>query len=257
METLNTPPVPQETPAPDVPPIQTDAPVPPVPVIPPEPTPAPAPEIPVPPVATQEASTGIPFYDNAASMLTAAGLDPGDVFKQVTDAGDTISDETRKQLTDKLGASQAYMLEQGFTQQKTSERVERDAVFNAVGGKDTWDAIVQWTHSEASTIASEDAATYNSMLAQGGKQANLAVEKIKEAYMADPNTNVPANNMMQGDGVPPVGTVVEPISRSIYVEQKNKAIRENDAATVAKLEQRARYTMDKQPTLWRPAKAMY
>ena len=157
----------------------------------------------------------------------------------------------------KLGEAQTFMLEQGLSTQRTHESNERKRVYDAVGGEDAWTEIAAWTASDKSSITKEQESAYNSMLAQGGEQAVIAAQKIKEAYMSDPNTTIPANNALQGDtGVPPVGGL-QPISRAEYLSEKKAAVNNNDAVAVDTLEKRAKFTMAHHESLWRPQGARF
>lgn len=209
------------------------------------------------PVAPEVIQTGIPFYDNAAAMVQQAGMDPVDILSRLKESDGEVSDELRAELTEKLGATNTFFLEQGLNTQVGVERKDKEAVVNSIGGQETWDSIVEWTQSDSSTLTEEQETAYNEMLAKGGESAKLAAAKIKEAYMADPNITLPAGTAMSGDSAVPPVNAMTPISRSEYTEKKKEAIRTNNAAEVKSLEARARYTMDKQPTIWRPPMGRY
>ncbi len=196
--------------------------------------------------------TGIPFYDNAGKVLSKAGKDPNDFVGKLKEAGE-VTDELREELAGAVGAEQAFFLEQGYKQQQADEQRERQAVYDTVGGKDAWDQIAEWTKGDTA-LTKDDIATYNKMLREGGKQAQIAARQIKEAYMNDPNTSTPAAAPMHGDSAAPAGVQVEAISRAQYVEEKTKARREGDAVKIDQLEKRARWTMANKPEQWRPVR---
>lgn len=195
--------------------------------------------------------TGVAYYDNAGSILHSAGIDAVETFNKVRDNGNVIPEDVRKDLVDKLGESQVYMLESGLTTQVATQAKEIKTVLDSIGGEEVWTAVNEWASKEG-TLPPEQITTYNEMLAKGGQQAIIAAQKLKEAYMADPNTTVPATNMLNGDTAAPVSTGIEPISRMQYTEQKRKAVNDNNAVEVTKLEARARYTSEQKPDLWRP-----
>lgn len=254
-----------ETPAAPVP----QAPAAPVPNAPaaPAPAPTPAPAAPlevVAPVAPAAPAFNVPktgnnIFDSAISVVAEAGIDPNGVYKEFSETG-TLTPESRKELVEKLGEAKVATLEAAVQAEHAKETQAAEAKVHAVyeflGGKDgrqagekLWGEIAAWTKTAASGLSQEAAAEYNDMLAAGGVRAQLAAKALKEAYMSSPGFTQPANTL-QGD-TPAAPAAIETISRVKYVEEKGKAMREGRAEDVAKLEARARLTMEKHPEHWR------
>lgn len=245
-------PTPTPAPAPEPQPAPAPAPQPA-----PEPTPAPAPTPePTPEPKPVPIETGVPFYDNAGALVQSAGMDAQAVYDSITENGG-INDELRAELVEKLGASQTFMLEQGLTTQRNAEAAERQSVYDTVGDEATWNNIAQWTADKGCTLTDAQKDAFNAMLAQGGEQAKLAATQLKEAYVSDPNVNVPAAGALNGDQPAPNADAVQPISRSEYINAKREAVNTNNAVLVQELESRARFTQQSKPELWRPAMGRY
>jgi hypothetical protein len=137
------------------------------------------------------------------------------------------------------------------TTAKSKAEARNNAVYSVVGGKESWDAIAQWTTTPEAGLDEAAAAEYNKMLASGGVQAELAAKALKEAYMASPGFKQANPTMTEPTGVVPAAPAVEPVSRRQYTDQRKKAIREGNAAEVAALDARARHTMQSLPDQWR------
>lgn len=204
--------------------------------------------------------TGNAVYDNALDLVAKSGLDPAKLSDEFSKTG-AVSADTRKAMVEKLGEAQTAVLEAAVKAEHTGQvakaQAKVDAVFDVLGekngreaGKELWGKIAEWSKTEASGLSKEDAAKFNSMLAEGGLQAELAAKALKERYMAAPNVSTPPN-LIHGDATgAPAG--LAPISRAQYTEEKRKAMNSRDAAAVELLEKRARYTMEHKADLWRP-----
>lgn len=228
----------------------------------PEPTPAaqtqpdPTPTIPTPapvaPVPYQD--IGIPALDAAAKLVAAHGFDPVVLSQEIQTQGE-LSAPTRAALEAKLGADQVTLLASTYTSEiknaETQANARNQAVYDAVGGKETWDALAEWTTKPEAGLSPEAADAYNEMLAAGGVQAELAAKALKEAYMASPGFKQNNPAIVTPDAAVPAQTQVQAISRRQYTEQRKAAIRTGNAAEVAALDQRARLTMEKLPEQWR------
>jgi len=205
------------------------------------------------PVVTPPVVQTTDFYETASTTLTEAGFVPADVAAKIRDNGGKVSPELYAELSGKLGKVTTDLLAQGYEVKRADlvakQEVENEKVYTEVGGKDAWEAISAWTQTDASGLSKEAADAYNEMLAAGGVKAALAAKALKEAYMASPGfTQEP--NLVTGDSTPaPTGVV--PISRAIYVAEKQKAIYANDSATIASLEARARFTQANHANIWR------
>jgi len=193
--------------------------------------------------------------DAAAKIVQEAGFNPIALSNELYQTG-RLSDTTVQALEQKLGAEQVALLTTTYHAEIKKEQDAAEArnqeVYKVVGGKETWDALAQWTTTPEAGLSPEAADEYNAMLAAGGVQAKLAARALKEAYMASPGfkENTP-NTMVQGDDPAPTGHTIEPISRLQYVDEKRKAIRSGDATKVAQLEARAQYTLKHAAAQWR------
>ena len=211
------------------------------------------PQQPVQPVAYEP--TGNTALDAAAKIVSEAGFDPAAVSDELNTNG-KLSDQTLLALEGKLGKEQVALLASTYNTEikKIQEKAQAEvnAVYTEVGGKETWDAIAQWTTTPESGLDKQAAQEYNAMLSAGGVQALLAAKALKEAYMASPGfTATQPNTLVTADSAVPAQPVIETISRRQYVEEKRKAMSVGDAATVAKLEARAHYTRKNVPNQWR------
>ena len=223
----------------------------------PEPAPEPVPEPVTEPVAEPVAyePIGNTALDAAAKVVAEAGFDPVVISNELFEQG-KLSDTTLTNLENKLGKEQVALLASAYSAELTKLQAASDArnqsVYDQVGGKETWDAIALWTTTPEAQLSKEAAAEYNSMLAKGGVQAQLAATALKEAYMASPGFGAAQpTQMVQGDQPAPPANAVEPISRRQYVDEKRKAINSGNAAAVAALEARANFTMKHAAAQWR------
>lgn len=193
------------------------------------------------------------FMEAANSVLTAKGINTDALARSIEAADGVVTEEIRTILVDKLGAAEATVMISGFETEysnaSTSISTEANKVYDVVGGKEEWNKIAEWTKTPEAGLTPEAKDAYNSMLQQGGVQAELAAKAIKEAYMASPGfTQDP--NLMPADSNANPAVTMETISRSVYVSEKQKAIRENDGVAVAKLEERARFTKENNKDQW-------
>lgn len=230
-----------------------------------EPTNEPAPELPEAdpvPEPTQEPAPANPeyipesynsFMEAANKVLTDKGINTDALARAVEAADGVVTDEVRAILVDKLGSAEATVMISGFeTEYKAASSAisaEANKVYEIVGGKDEWNKMAEWTKTPEAGLSPEAKDAYNDMLRQGGVQAALAAQAIKEAYMQSPGfTQDP--NLMQPDSNANPAVAVDAISRSEYVTEKGKAMRSNDGVAVAKLEERARYTRENHLDQW-------
>lgn len=229
--------------------------VPPVVVVPPEAIPLVIPEA-VAPVIPKPEPTGNTFFDMAQNALHEKGVSPDKYLQEFIEAG-AVSPESRVELVTALGEAQVQIIEQGMSNEvtriKAAQAVEAQKVFAAIDlpgypdGQAAFTVIAAWA---AQNISKEDRAEFNLMLSKGGVQAGLAITALKEKYMADPSYSVTAN-LVPGTTVP-VGVGPELISRSTYTAERKKAENARDQVLIAKLDARARYTMEHNREAWRP-----
>jgi hypothetical protein len=200
--------------------------------------------------------TGNAFYDAAAGILHEAGFDAKLVADEFT-SSDGLSTDTRAGLVAKLGEGQVTLMESGLAKELVkAENAVLSVVHTAAGSEKMWNDIVVWTTTDDSGLTPEGEKQYNDMLAAGGVQAQLAVQALKEAYMASPGF-VQEEGHIAGDTGVPAAPAVEMISRAQYTEEKRKAVRDQNAVLVASLEARARYTMETDPGVWRAAERQF
>jgi hypothetical protein len=209
---------------------------------------------PVAPVVVPYTKTGNQALDAAAKIVSNQGFDPIALSKEITEQGD-LTPESRAALEAKVGVEQTAILTSTYRSEVKNAQAAADsknqAVYDAVGGKEQWDAIAKWTTTEGAGLSTEAANDYNTMLAAGGVQASLAARAIKEAYMASPGFKQDNPVIVQADGVVPVQSVVAPISRPQYITERKKAVREGNATAVQSLDNRATHTMNNIPDQWR------
>jgi hypothetical protein len=202
--------------------------------------------------------TGFTELDKVGSVLAKNGLDVNNYFEelalQVTpDANEvTLSEESFKEIVDKYGEDLAQVLEgqlvTAYNNRIKHLKSERDAVYAAFGGEDKLVAIATAV-KESGTISEEGMVELGKMLAKGGIQREVAIEKLKGAYKMTDNFTQGGSFSESGQTIPQEG--LQPISRAEFTKEKLAAYKARDNVKVEQLNKRAEMTLSKRPDLWR------
>ena len=246
---------PASDPPPADPPVASNPPADPPAGDPPAPTDAPETlSLDLPPTKVEVAETGVEAFDTVGKLLADKGLaSANDIMERFTETGE-ISLEDKAEMISALGESVASM---AFTQMESAaETIIADAKadsaksmdyanekFNGTDSEKTWNEMKEYVRGEGSPFSEADLATMNTMLAAGGLQAELVIDKVHAAYNADPNQSVPGT-LLEGDSAAN-GLTFEPISRADYTAAMGKAVREHgeDSPQVADLDRRRTQSM--------------
>ena len=187
----------EEAAAPEAPQGGAAADVPPTPEAPVTPEQAPAPE--PDPAATEDpdplkAEEPVPesgdgyedsFYGHAAEMFDKAELNGQPVVDYFEEHGEFHADHI-KQMEEKMGKAQASILLQGIQAEvakaTAAQEATDDAIYEAVGGQENFEAAAQWIQSEESTWTDEERADMNKMLDMGGNISQWAAQLMMIDY---------------------------------------------------------------------------
>ncbi len=164
------------------------------PVTTPEPTPEPTPEqtpepVPEPEPETEPVKTSEgyedSFYGYAAEMFDNVSLDGQPVVDYFEEHGE-FNAEHIKQMEEKMGKAQASILLQGIQAEvakaTAAQEAADQAIYDAVGGQENFDATVQWIQSEESGWTEEERTDLNTMLDMGGNISQWAAQLMMIDY---------------------------------------------------------------------------
>lgn len=179
------------------------------------------------------APTGNKEVDAISKLLETkkvAGADK--IIAEFAETGE-ISIANQAILTDALGESVAGLairqLESVATNLREQGKEARKNLmeyaaktFNAEDADLTWKQIQEFVRTPEAGFSKDDLAAMNKMIAKGGMQAELVIDKIASVYYAQETSSTPAE-LLQGDTYS-AGSF-EPLSRVDYVEQMREAVR--------------------------------
>jgi hypothetical protein len=173
-------------------------------------------------------STGNEYIDGLLTEFKSNDIDVDKLFGNYEESGDE-KDIDFAYLESKVGKLAAKGLIAGFRAE--NEKLERQAeaeskiIYDAVGGESMWDGIVKWIGGGESGLSREGAEAYNTMLAAGGVQAELAARELSNMYRQSPGFTQDASLQQADQTAQPTG--IQPISRAEYVEQLDKVVRKS------------------------------
>ena len=185
-----------------------------------------------------------PIAQAVVNQLKAAGLDAktaDGIFRAAVESGD-LSKVNMTLLREKLGNQGADLAMLGFkdyyTRQVGGVKAIVEAVHTAVGGEENFNAIRDW----AQKLEKSDpkfATTLNGlrkMLDSDPVAAELAADKLKRLYEADPKNKTLNINMEVGDTAAQKSFV--PISRADYLKQYHVLHDKGDFRGISELDAR-------------------
>lgn len=201
-------------------------------------------------------STGYEEFDTVGKMLAEKGVATApDIMENFLETGE-ISLADKAVIVDALGDTVAAM---AFKQlESTAEGIIAEAKadtqksmdyanekFNGKDAQTTWDEIQAYVRSTESGFSEADLAEMNTMLAAGGLQAQLVIDKVHSVYSADSGNSIPGA-LLEGDSAS-TGLTFEPISRADYTAAMGKAVREHgeDSPQVRDLDRRRTLSMQR------------
>jgi hypothetical protein len=210
-------PTPPETVTPEVAPVEPEV------TVTPEVTP-PAEEPKLPevedPVDSPFETTGNEFIDSMLTDFTAAEVDTDRLFGKFSETNDE-ADIDVAYLEEKVGKLAATGILAGLKAEndKLEEYVAEESkkVYEAAGGKELWDQIVEWIGSGKSGLTKEGGASYNAMLEAGGVQAELAARELSTMFKQSPGFTQTGTLVQADQTAQPTG--LEQISQADYVSQ--------------------------------------
>ena len=173
-------------------------------------------------------STGNEYIDGLLTEFKSNDIDIDKLFGNYEESGDE-KDIDFAYLESKVGKLAAKGLIAGFRAE--NEKLERQSeaesktIYDAVGGESMWDGIVKWIGGGESGLSREGAEAYNTMLAAGGVQAELAARELSTMYKQSPGFTQHASLQSADQTAQPTG--IQPISRVDYVEQLDAVVRKS------------------------------
>jgi len=172
--------------------------------------------------------------DSVGKLLADKGLENAQSIMDEFSKDGTLSINTQAALVDGLGESVANLVvnqlnsaAETLTAQRTalaSENAEyANKKFNGKDVETTWAQMKEFAQSEESGLTTDDRKAMNKLLAKGGLQAQLVIDKIHSIYTNLDTTSTPAD-LLSGD-VYSTGTF-EVLTKSEYTAQMNKVVAE-------------------------------
>lgn len=177
----------------------------------------------------------------AVNLLKEADIseDEADTwFDKVKETND-INDLDTNTIIEKLGKDKAALvisaIKADFTKTKAETDLKINSTYEAVGGKEQFDTIKDWSLTREKT--DPDFATemnqYREMINLGEHSAKLAGKAMLDAYNTDPSNTTLDNSIVQGDKLPGNGT--ETLTRAEYVTQRKAAELIGDTVEINRL----------------------
>tara|TARA_R110002020_G_scaffold62704_4_gene167484 strand:- start:452 stop:1198 length:747 start_codon:yes stop_codon:yes gene_type:complete len=193
-------------------------------------------------------STGNEYADQALAELDKAGVDLSAAFGDWIETGD-VSKINVDAIAEKLGPAAAQGIVAGLTAEANKEALAveqaHELVYDAAGGKEAWDKIIEWVGSGKSGLTEEGHAAYNAMLKAGGTQATLAVRELSNMFQQSPGFTQ-TTNLVQGDAAAQARSL-EPISRAEYASEYSNIVRDEGESSpkLQALDERRLATMNR------------
>lgn len=185
-------------------------------------------------------ATGNKTIDDVATLLVDKKIPNADTYmKEFAETGE-LSLAAQAAMVEGLGEGVASLaikqLSEESTRLKDKGTTERTEVlnyanekFNGDNADNTWTELQTWVRSADSGITESDRAVMNDMIAKGGLQAKLAIDKIASLYYKDAANSSPAD-LLNGDTYTAAGFI--PISRKEYTDQLRVAMRDHGEGSV-------------------------
>ena len=173
-------------------------------------------------------STGNEYIDSLLGEFKSNDIDVDKLFGNYTESGDE-KDIDFAYLESKVGKLVAQGLIAGVRAE--NDKLEHQStesaktIYDAAGGEAMWEGIVQWIGSGASGLSKEGGEAYNTMLAAGGVQAELAARELSSMYKQSPGFTQDSSLQKADQSAQPTG--IQPISRIDYVEQLDAIVRKS------------------------------
>lgn len=192
------------------------------------PTEEPKPDIKLPEVPEKAPEpTGNEFVDGLLTEFKENDVDVDKLFGDYLETGNEESIDLAY-LEEKVGKLAAQGLIAGVRAEASKLEQESTeaatAIYEAVGGEQVWQGILDWISSGESGLTKEGGEAYNKMLSEGGVQAELAAKELSKMYQQSPGFTQDANLTTADQVAQPKG--IEPISRAEYSQELDKAVRE-------------------------------
>ena len=190
---------------------------------------------------TEEVKSEAPKFDSSAaeqvrSFLTDAGLVPADVAAAVTENNGEVTPEILKALVEKHGEGVAGLIKDKLTNlhqsNVTASKAADSKIFTQVekafegltaqSGSDTFKELATWAKDNMSVA---DRGDINTLLAQGGKAAELAVNSLVQSFkQSDSFVSTPAKLLVADDTTSEYGG--KPLDKAGYDRQLRKLMNE-------------------------------
>ncbi len=196
-------------------------------------------------------ATGNENLDAIGTLFDERGFDGTEALAEFNAHGE-ISQETYDGMVAALGEPTARLAHQQFdtavSALKQDAQASADKVYEAVGGKATWDQVATWSKQLPETERGE----YNKLLKAGGVAAALAAKALQEKMMADPNFKSRA--VLVGSGAAPVAAgqpvAAVMLDRVSYGKAMRVAEGRGDQQAIVALRASAKHSMKNNPN-WR------
>lgn len=175
--------------------------------------------------------TGSEVGNSTLTLIQNAGVSTEDAKALLYDAvvaGDATKVDVAK-LEELVGKDKATLVIAGvkgfITETNEKNSSIRSAVFDAAGGEDTWNKVVDWAKS-----SDTDLSEYAPLIDAGGAQARFAVAEIKAKYNADANnTALPKEGQApRQEGTSSTAPTIKPLGTAEYVIALEKAYNKGD-----------------------------
>lgn len=190
-------------------------------------------EAPQPEVRHMDMGDGI--IGEVAKLLASSNVENVEsIVQELKDNDGNISLTTQAQLTKDIGPEVTNLvvnqLRQEVEARNTANKEAKNAVMDYAhskfgGSKDaatTWSDLNSFVQSGAAGLTASDVQGLNDLIAQGGYAAQLAVDKVFDAYKASPFYEKPASQVLNGESAS--GTPFQPLTRDDYFEQLDRTI---------------------------------
>ena len=208
------------------------------------------------PQAVPVTPTGNQGFDAVGQMLGEKGIaNANTIMAEFAETG-TISIQAKADIMSGLGENLGIMainqLEGTAKTMNESAKAANQIVLDYANGKFngedaslTWNQIQEYAKSPEAGFTAADRAAMNAMLANGGLQAQLVIDKIFEVYNADPTVSTPGT-LLEGDtGLN--GITFDPLSRVDYTTELRAAVSKygEDSYQVEQLNRRRTLSMQR------------
>ena len=199
------------------------------------------------------AATGVQAIDDIAKLLTDKKVKSAQAIIDNFSATGELSLADKATMIESLGESVATIAIQQLETTAANIRNTADAakkdimeyaakLFGSDDANLVWTQIQEFARSPESGFSDADLQAMNSMLAAGGLQAKLVIDKVQSVYNSAGSTTTPADLLM-GDTY--TTNSFDPISRQDYSIELDKAVRKygEDSQQVNQLNNRRMQTM--------------